>query len=163
MGVALFIIIILVIVWANLKQPPSAEKCYADGEKPPLGYQIFMERIHVAGTSHRKKEVIEFANSQNSTIEFERDPQNRYDKNAIKIIGLSVIARNVKRWHLGYVPKELAAAIIEGGYYNEIKLRLSRTYIGKDGKVSVQFQVLGQKGKKNEFWRNYDEYRSSKE
>lgn len=118
----------------------------------PDGYQIFEERLEVAGIHYRRDDAVQFANSRNKWIEFQREPENRSDKNAIKVIGCSKGFFGTLRRFIGYVPKEVSKKIIENGFYDFIIPRLMGTFIGDNEFVGIYFQILGPKGKKF----NYD-------
>lgn len=117
----------------------------------PEGMQIFEERIEVAGVSHRRQDAVSFAKAKNIWLEFERDQENQYDKNAIKMIGCSKGFFGTKRRFIGYVPKDFATNIVENDFLSQTKPRLLKTYIGDNGYVEILFQLLGSKGKKSEY------------
>jgi hypothetical protein len=117
----------------------------------PEGFQIFADRLEVAGVSFRKGDATAFASSKDGWLEFEREPGNRQDKNAIRIIGCSKGFFGTKRRFIGYVPKEFAKMIVEGGFWERVRPRLLKTYVGDSGFVEVLFQILGPKGQKYQF------------
>jgi hypothetical protein len=104
----------------------------------------------VAGITFRKDDATRFIESRCETLEFEWEPNNPKDKNAIKVIGVTSAAR----YFVGYVPKEIAKRIIKTSSLDKIKLRLDRTYCGVGGFVEIRFQVIGLKGNK----KVYDAY-----
>lgn len=112
----------------------------------PSGFQIYEERLEVVGIQHRRKEAIKFASDRNLSLEFEHDPGNANDHNAIKVIGLIRTHQNVTRHFIGYIPREISNPIMERGYYPKIIPRLIKTYVSDSGYVEVLFQILGPKG-----------------
>jgi hypothetical protein len=50
----------------------------------PDGFQIFEDRLEVAGIPNYKIAASKFISGKNPYLLFEREPQNPYDKNAIK-------------------------------------------------------------------------------
>jgi len=122
-----------------------SEAQYHLGEIPD-GYQIFEERLEVAGVQYRRDEAQKFAEGRGLHLEFERDLSNRHDPNAIKIIGCRKGFFGTKRHFIGYVPSDVASSIVEGGYYDRVLPRLLKTYVGDSGFVEILFQVLGPKG-----------------
>ena len=56
-------------------------------QKIPDGFQIFEDRLEVAGVSFRKSNAASFAKSGTKWLELERDHGNKHDINAIKVIG----------------------------------------------------------------------------
>jgi hypothetical protein len=110
------------------------------------GYQIFEERLEVAGVQYRRDEAQKFAEGKGLYLEFERDLSNQHDPNAIKIIGCRRGFFGTKKHFIGFVPSEVASSIVEGGYYERVLPRLLKTYVGDSGFVEILFQVLGPKG-----------------
>ena len=115
----------------------------------PQGLQIYEDWVQVAGVGFRKQEAAAFARSKNLWLELEREPTNKYDENAIKVIGCSRGFFGTKRRHIGYVPEDLAKTIAESNF--SIQPRLKYTYVGESGFVEIEFQILGPKGQKHEF------------
>lgn len=118
----------------------------------PVGFQIYEERLQVAGANFRKKDAIAFANSTGGWLELQQDPDNKYDRKAIKVIGCNKGFFGTKRRFIGYVPKAVAQAVIGGGFLPQILPRLLKTYVGYDDYVEILFQILGPKGKKSDFF-----------
>lgn len=112
----------------------------------PKGHQIF-SRCEVSGTSFRKNDAVQFAKGSNQELELEREPTNPHDKNAIKVIGKS----SGKKYHIGYVPKEVSEQIAVTGIFESIKPRLDRIYQGIDGYLEIKFQIIGPKENKKQF------------
>lgn len=117
------------------------------------GLQIFEERLEVAGVQYRRDDAHAFANGQNLSLEFEREPNNTHDQNAIKLIGCRHGYFGVKRHFIGYVPSNVAADIVERGYYEKVAPRLLKTYVGENGFVEILFQVLGPRGERLKYKR----------
>jgi len=118
----------------------------------PEGYQIYEERLEVAGLVYRKKDVARFIRGRRPRLEFEREPTNKHDPNAIKIIGISESPLfGPRKRHIGYVPAEIAERIVAGGYWNRVLPRLLHTYLSDKGFVEVDFQLLGPRGGKRQY------------
>jgi hypothetical protein len=120
----------------------------------PEGFQIFDERLEVAGIAHRRTDAAAFFRGTHPWLEFERDTANPYDKNAIRVIGCSKgLFGSTRRYFIGYVPAPVAEAIVEGGYFARVRPRLLNTWMGDTGNVEVLFQVLGPKGERYDYER----------
>ncbi len=117
----------------------------------PDGFQIYEERLEVAGLAYRKRHALRFVRGREHRLEFEPEPSNRFDPNAIRVIGLWRGWFRARRALIGYVPKDVAAAIQETGFVDAVVPRLLKTFEGSSGFVEVQFQVLGPKGRKKEY------------
>lgn len=127
-----------------------SERKYHLGEQPiPEGFEIFEERLAIAGIRFRKDDARAFAESGGGWLEFERDAANQHDANAIRIIGCTkgLIFGTTRRF-LGYVPSEVAKAVVQAGYWVQVQPRLLKTWVGDTGFVEILFQLLGPKGKK---------------
>ena len=129
----------------------SIAKWHLKEQPIPKGFVIFEDRLDVTGIVYRKKDAAAFVNSNNIWLELEREENNKYDSNAIKIIGCSKGFLGTKRRFIGYVPKEVAATIVEKGFWGRVMARLLKTYLSENGFVAVMFQVLGPKGEKQEY------------
>ena len=117
----------------------------------PDDFQIFEQRVPVAGLHYRKGTVLKFANCKKPYLVFERELDNQYDPNAIKIIGLDKVLFNIKIGLLGYVPRDLAKQIVESGYYSRVFPRISYFPAPKDKYLDLYFDLLGPKGEKDAF------------
>lgn len=129
----------------------STRSYHLGKQEIPDEFQIFEERLEVAGVSFQKEEATAFASAADGWLELERDIGNKHDRNAIKVVGCSKGFFGTKRRFIGYVPKEVSRAIVEGGYLGQIRPRLLKTYVGDRGFVEILFQILGPKGKKYDF------------
>lgn len=119
-------------------------------QKIPDGFQIYDERLEVAGIQHRRDVAAQFVNQTNQWLEFESEPLNRYDQNAIKILGCYHKNNETSKLHVGYVPAGIAKQITNFSAA-ECKARLLKTYISERGYVEILFQVLGPKGRIEEY------------
>lgn len=119
---------------------------------PPIpdGYVIYSWKS-VAGIQHKKKAAHNFAKNRNQSLELERDPDNKQDSNAIKVIGCSKGFVFEDRDSIGYVPRELASCIVEGGFWGSVEPRLRSIYVGEDEYIEVEFQLLGPREQKKAF------------
>lgn len=135
----------------------TSNKYHLQEQEIPDGYEIFEERLEVSGIQYRKNDALAFATKTDGIwLEFEREENNKYDRNAIKIIGCSKELFVAKKSFVGYVPKEIAKLIIEGGFWEQVKPRLLKIYVGKQDFVEILFQLLGPKGKKYDFKQTKD-------
>lgn len=121
----------------------------------PNGFQIYDERLEVAGIQHRRDAAAEFVKQTNQWLEFESEPLNSYDPNAIKILGCYQQNNENIKLHVGYVPASIAKQITNFSA-DECKARLLKTYIGESGYVEILFQVLGPKGRIEEYASFYE-------
>lgn len=130
-------------------------KYHLKEHKIPAGFQIFDERLEVAGIHHRRDAAAQFVNQTDQWLEFESEALNSYDSNAIKILGCYQQNNELIKLHVGYVPASIAKQITAFSA-DECKARLLKTYIGDSGYVEILFQVLGPKGKIEEYASFYE-------
>lgn len=114
----------------------------------PEGFQIYEQRLDVAGIQNYKSSALKFIKAKQPSLLLERDPSNKYDKNAIKVIGCGKGLLGTRNYHIGYVPEKAAKKICEFGF-SAFQPRLLKRYEGNSGFVEVLFQVLGPKGRKD--------------
>lgn len=117
----------------------------------PDGFQIFEERLSVAGLAHRREAAADFVRGRELSLDFERETGNAYDANAIRVIGCKKWLFGTKRYFIGYIPANVSKLIVEGGYFERIRPRLLKTWMGDTGYVEVLFQILGPKGERYKF------------
>jgi hypothetical protein len=129
----------------------STRSYHLGTQQIPDGFQIFEDRLEIAGVGFRKEDAAAFATATDGWLELERDPANVHDQNAIKVIGCTKNFFGAKRRFIGYVPKEVSRLIVEGGYLYQIRPRLLKTYVGDQGFVEILFQILGPIGQKYHF------------
>ena len=114
----------------------------------PDGLQIYESYIEVAGAHQRRADVIDFMKGKTLTLELEREPRNQYDKNAIKVIGVAKGLFLSKRYHLGYVPADMARRLVVGRFL-PIGGTLRMIQVGEY--VNLKFDLLGPDGRKKEY------------
>lgn len=109
----------------------------------PDGFRIFVDRVPIMGVALRKADAAAFCKASGKQLTFEREPQNRHDPNAIRVVG------SWKGWFLrkekmlGYVPAGDAAKLVKLGLAESVRPRLLKTYVGTDGFVEIEFQIVG--------------------
>lgn len=140
-----------------IKSPVVAKKYHLKEpeQKIPDGFMIYDDRLEVAGIQHRRDVAAQFVNQTNQWLEFESEPLNSYDSNAIKILGCYQQNNENIKLHVGYVPASIAKQITNFSA-DECKARLLKTYIGESGYVEILFQVLGPKGRIEEYASFYE-------
>jgi hypothetical protein len=107
----------------------------------PKGYQIYSSGLPVAGISYRKGDAIDFLQGMRHSLEFERDPSNEHDPNAIKIFGISTSGR----FHIGFIPADEAEIIVKRGFFDHILPRLNYLYLSDGGYIEIDYDVLIQR------------------
>ncbi len=134
--------------------------------KIPKGYQIYEDRLEVMGIQHRRENAAQFAKGKPLALELEREPNNEHDPKAVKIMGISHIHGKTYRIFLGYLPRKVAAPLVDGGYVEMAIPRLLKTYVSNSGYVEILLQILGPKkdfqNYKNDYSKSYNAYKASR-
>lgn len=79
----------------------------------PGGLQKVNDYVKVSGVSRYQKKVHRFIRGDNRRVELEREPDNEYDENAIRVIGMWEENGADRRAHIGYVERKTAQRIAE--------------------------------------------------
>jgi hypothetical protein len=111
----------------------------------PKGHQIFETDVELAGVEHHRKSVISFVESEEQSIELEREPGNRADSNAIAVIGTSQSRSGRERKLIGYVPAEIALRVAITDVFSVLHPRLRRVWVSDSGFCVVGFDLTGPK------------------
>lgn len=125
----------------------------------PAGFQIYERVLEVSGIAYRKEEAVafikeSFVGTANVWIELEREENNVYDSNAIRVLGCCRGQYGPRHRFLGYVPREYARRIVERGFWGAVQPRLETTFLDNDDFTEIRFQILGPK----ERWKEYQGY-----
>ncbi len=108
----------------EFRRPDDPENVIRINQKPPSGLpNKLYEYTSVSGVnqSTRVEFVKDFINGKNRSIELLREPENLYDKNAVKVIGhWTDKVGNQKSAQIGYLPAEIALKISKD--YKNVKI-----------------------------------------
>lgn len=87
----------------------------------PSGYEVYEDNtFFIHGVKHRFKECIKWAQGENLKISFKREPNNKYDDNAIAILGTSSTGKR----QLGYIEADIADDLVYRNLDDKIIARL---------------------------------------
>jgi hypothetical protein len=122
--------------------------------KPPIltGWQIFAPRQFVQGlhVEENRAQAALFARGNEQGLALVAEPTNTYDPNAILVVGryrgwfMSGLAK------LGYVPRDIAEALVTTGLLPKVMARLKFVTVGETG-GDVEFEIVGPKEHKRAF------------
>ncbi len=116
----------------------------------PKGYRIYFNNMEVAGTYFKKENIIKAFSNEQIEISFEPEPNNEYDKNAIKII---ILNQNNEKYHIGYIPKEISKTIQKHKMIGYIIPRLKYINFKNTDNLFVEFDILGLKSEYAKFFK----------
>lgn len=114
------------------------------GNPLPVGYKILVEFAEVAGVHHRRENGVAFCRASGQSLDWEREPDNPHDANAIAIYGCWRTWLGPRRVKIGYVARDLAANLASASLV-ELLPRLHKTYLGADDYLDITYQVIGPK------------------
>ncbi len=117
----------------------------------PEGFRIYLNYLPIMGLAKRKGDAAKFCKGSGRELTLEPEPGNTHDPNAIKVVGSWKGWFGRKARHLGYVPAEHAAKLVALGLSRQIRARLLKTYLGADGFVEIEFQIIGPKKSYEQF------------
>jgi hypothetical protein len=134
--------------------------------------------VRLARIPFLKEAALRFARNRDHTLQLEREPSNEYDPNAIKVIGHSKGLVSRESAHIGYVPRNTATCIVEGGYWGIVEPSFGRIHVndeydgggywgtvepglgkifvggevgGEDPSMRIEFRLLGPVAQKKAF------------
>jgi hypothetical protein len=119
----------------------------------PKGYEIFTG-ADVAGVRHYKSDALSFIYCKEKWLELKREPNNKYHKNAIAVIGCSKGLLRDNQCCIGYVPAKIAERLVTLGMEDKVIPRLVNIYVGAGGPIYITFQLLGPKEIMSQFKNN---------
>jgi hypothetical protein len=80
--------------------------------KPPKEYnKKIAEGVNVKALYLYEKKVLDFIKGEEHSIFLEREPDNEFDSNAIKVIAKWIEGNTEKSEIVGYVPREISAKV----------------------------------------------------
>lgn len=108
-------------------------------------FRIYVNYVPVKGLALRRTAAAKFCKASKRELSLRREPSNSHDANAIMVMGSSKgwLGRTEK--HLGYVPADYAAKLVALNLADLVRARLLKTYVGEDGFVEIEFQIVGPK------------------
>lgn len=116
----------------------------------PDGVQIFVPAMQPAGAYYQNyPDARKFVRGRRLALELKRDPGNPHDSNAIKIIGVVRGLIFKRRYHIGYLPADIARKIVQGGFWPNVGADLRTVQWGEY--TTVEFDLYGPAGQKKQF------------
>jgi hypothetical protein len=132
-----------------------------DPDESIEGYKIIEKYVTVAGTKFRMKDVVPFASKGNIWIELEAEPDNKFDKNAIKVIGCTkggIFSK--KRYFIGYIAKEISEVLVNRGLIEHTLPRLRRIFVSdEEDTATIIIQILIKDEYQDKYSSKYDSHR----
>lgn len=126
----------------NLDQESNSEKTEKQFVVDEVleGYYIYEDDSFFAhGVKHRFDACVTWAKGDNPKLAFKREPNNKYDSNAIAIYGISSTGRR----KIGYVAAELADELVYEELDDKIKPRLLSVKI--EDTPYIEYEILVKK------------------
>jgi hypothetical protein len=140
----------------EFRRPDDPEKVIRINQKSPKGLpKKLYEYINVSGVTHNTRidNVKDFIiNGSKRNIMLIREPENLYDKNAVKVIGNWIDkTMNQKKEQLGYIPSEIAADLAKKYKDARISATIKALFIpvGQES-PGIRIDIWGPKSKKKD-------------
>jgi len=133
---------------------------YLKNPDDPLdGYKFIEKYVQVKGTQYRLTDIKLFSKKDNVWLEFERESNNKYDRNAIKLIGCSKGFFSISKYFLGYVPKEISEELVNKGLLEHTIPRLRRIWVpDEENDATIVFQIFLKDGYQDKYRCKYDSH-----
>jgi len=111
----------------------------------PKGYKIF-STIQAVGVNYHTDNIIAFIKGSNQDIDLVPEPTNKYDKNAIMVVGTVdiksfIFFKTRKSILLGYIDKDDTKELLKDSAYKNYKIRKRYAGASERGGI-VEFQLL---------------------
>lgn len=104
--------------------------------------KLVAEDVPVAGISYRQEVITKLIEGTGRKILLEREPDNKHDKKAIKILARWKVEDEEYIEHVGYVPKEIAAKIAKKYPNNDLLGCLSVIFTpSADRSAGMRFSI----------------------
>ncbi|MGB5541500.1 MAG: HIRAN domain-containing protein [Gammaproteobacteria bacterium] len=109
----------------------------------PEGMRIFAHGVEVAEDNHCHRYARKFVKRSKRRVYLQREPENKHDFSAIRVMGESTGWIFGARRCIGYVPADLARKLVITGIDAKVEARLRMILVdGKDA-VKIRFDLLG--------------------
>jgi hypothetical protein len=81
---------------------------------------IYLEGVEVVSSDETKEEREKFKQGKNPRLDFEEDLDDFKSNSSVKVLGFTKKFFGVNSYFLGYLPKEVARAILAGGFFDNV-------------------------------------------
>ena len=112
----------------------------------PDGYRIYEYEFSIAGIQYRKNEFFAVMKKGDVTVGMRRDPDNRFDSNAIKVVvsRKGMFGRTIMK-QIGFIPADIASKIADSKLFDDLILRPKAYYISDNDYIDFNVDILGPK------------------
>ena len=121
----------------------------------PAGEKIYEPDFEIAGAHHYTSDIASVMSKQGTSFYLKPEPQNKFDSNAIAVVGQTKNWLGTKIRKVGYLPSEIAKRVVETKMFEHVMLRPKSLYISDDGYVEFIADLLGPKP----LWSQYNSAR----
>lgn len=105
--------------------------------------QHYLTDLQPAGVHLRADDAKEFIHGLDQRLEFEREPLNPHDPNALAIYGVSTHRGQILRRKLGYLPAEIAADLAGVGLLDRVFPSLDYSGVSPSGWLNISYHLDG--------------------
>lgn len=108
-----------------------------------MGMKIFEHGVEVVMARQRFSYANKFVRRSKRRLYLQREPANKHDSHAIKVIGKSKGLFFEANKCIGYVPADIARKLVLTGLEDKVKARLQLIYREGKGPLNIRFDLLG--------------------
>ena len=109
----------------------------------PEGMKIFAHGVEVAEDNHCHRYARKFVKRSKRRIYLKREPENKPDFSAIRVMGESTGWFFGARKCIGYVPADLARKLVISGIDAKVEAQLQMILVDGKDSVKIRFDLLG--------------------
>ncbi len=116
----------------------------------PEGYRIWRGDLEVAGVRYRTTQALQFSRGKSQRIQFEPEPGNKHDPNAVKIIGSFYSWWMCWNRHIGYIDAEVAKEFVDRKDQHLLLPRLRNIWVGgyHEIVIFIRYDIMEPKKKR---------------
>ncbi|RST76175.1 hypothetical protein D4T97_005170 [Siminovitchia acidinfaciens] len=138
------------------RQSDDAENVVRIIQRPPEGTpKKVAEFVPIAGIKKQERNALRVITSKSFAIRLEKEPNNPYDKNAIRVFGDCEVDEEETSFSLGYIPKDVAKKLAE---FNKLKATVRVIYLPTSSKsIGLRLDIWSERAKRKKIEENpYD-------
>lgn len=124
---------------------PAKRRYHLQDNPIPEGYKILIERVDVKGVENYAAAAIGFINGENQSLQLAHEPANKFDKNAVMVIGSWWEHGERQGGKLGYLPRKCAEYLVSSPHAKYVAPRLWKTFISESFYIEIGIQLLSPK------------------
>lgn len=111
----------------------------------PEGYRVYEKEFAISGVEHHKDNFMKMLKKGDVSFGMREDRDNKFDPNAIMVIGNRKFFFGNTEKQIGFVPAEIASRIADSKLFGQLMMRPKAFYAGDEGRCEFRVDLLGPK------------------